>query len=141
MTNVEYSEEDDALQIKSRIFIDDLESVIKERYGVALNLATEQEIEDADDYVKKYFQQKFAVLLDGKIASYEFLGKKYDNDVAICYIEVPKTKLDQCKTLAIENDLLTDFFEEQKNIVHIKVRGDKKSFVLIKENNKGMLNL
>jgi len=34
-----------------------------------------------------------------------------------------------------------DLFEEQKNILHFKIKDQKKSFVLIRENNKGMLNL
>jgi hypothetical protein len=34
-----------------------------------------------------------------------------------------------------------DLYEEQKNIIHFKIKGKKKSFVLIRESNKGMLNL
>ena len=79
--------------------------------------------------------------MDGEVVDYEFLGKKYDDDVVLCYIEIPKAQLNLRKTLAIQNEILTDMFEEQKNIVHIKLKGKKKSFVLIKENNKGMLNL
>ena len=141
VTNIEHSEKDNALQITSRIFIDDLENVIQERYGVTLNLATDKELEAADDYIAKYFRQKFVVMLDGEVLPYQFLGKKYDNDVTICYLELPEAHLGERKTLAVENDLLTDIFEEQKNIVHVKLKGNKRSFVLIKENNKGMLNL
>lgn len=141
VTHVAYAENDDALQVTSRIFIDDLEQVIDERYGAKLNLATEQEADTADDYINRYFRQKFTILLDGEVVDYEFLGKKYDNDVVVCYIELTNVGLAQRKTLEIQNEILTDVFEEQKNIVHIKVKENKKSFVLIKENNKGMLNL
>ena len=34
VTNVVYSEKEDALQITSRIFIDDLEKLLEERYGI-----------------------------------------------------------------------------------------------------------
>jgi len=56
-------------------------------------------------------------------------------------LEIPKVNLPEIKTMSVQNEILTDLFDEQKNIVHIKWRDNKKSFVLIRENNKGMLNL
>ncbi len=140
VTNVVYSEKDEALQITTRIFIDDLEQVLEERYGIDPELATEKESKIADEYIKKYFRTKFAIELDGENANYTFLGKQYDNDVVICYLEIPKVNLEDLKTISIQNEILTDLFEEQQNIVHVKWKGNKKSFVLIRENNKGMLN-
>lgn len=141
VTNIEYSEEDKAFQITSRIFIDDLDKLLSERYGIQAKLATPNESNLADGYIEKYFRSKFVVTLDGKPVKYTFLGKIYDTDVAICYLEIPNVNLTEVKTMSIQNEVLTDLFEEQKNVVHIKWNGKKKSFVLIKENNKGMLNL
>ncbi len=141
VTNVVYSEKSTSFQITSRIFIDDLEEVLKERYGIDAKLATKDETQIANSYIEKYFRTKFTVELDGKIASYSFLGKEYDNDVVICYLELENVDLSNLKSLAVQNEMLTDLFEEQQNIVHVKWKGKKKSFVLIKENNKGMLNL
>lgn len=141
VTNMVYSEKDSAFQITSRIFIDDLEQVLEERYGINAELATENEAKLADEYIQKYFKAKFAIELDDEIVKYSFLGKRYDNDVVICYLEVTDVNLKDLKTIAIQNEILTDLFEEQQNVVHIKWEGQKKSFVLIRENNKGMLNL
>lgn len=141
VTNVNYSEKEDALQITSRIFIDDLERVLEERYEVDPELATKKEADFADAYIEKYFRAKFAVLLDDEPVSFNFLGKRYDNDVIICYLEVLDVNLPERSSIAVQNEVLTDLFEEQQNVVHIKWMGKKKSFVLIKENNKGMLNL
>lgn len=141
VTNVAYSEKSDTFQITSRIFIDDLEEVLKERYGVEAKLATNDEAEIADFYIEKYFRSKFTIELNGELAHYTFLGKEYNNDMTICYLEVEKVNLPNLKSISIQNEILTDLFEEQQNIVHFKWNGIKKSFVLIKENNKGMLNL
>lgn len=141
VTNVVYSENDQAFQITSRVFIDDLEAVLLERYGVDMDLATPQESALANQYIEKYFRAKFAVELDGKPVKYDFLGKRYDVDVAICYLEIPKVPLPSLSTMALHNEVLTDLFEDQKNVVHIKWAGNKKSFVLIKDDNKGMLKL
>jgi hypothetical protein len=141
VTNIQYSKEDNSLQITSRIFIDDLENVLEERYGVEMNLATEKESEEANFYIEKYMRSKLVISADGKNKAFVFLGKKYDNDLIICYLEIEDIDLPSRRTLEVENDILTDLFEEQQNIVHFRISGKKKSFVLVKENNKGLLNL
>ncbi len=141
VTNVVYSEKSGSFQITSRIFIDDLENVLQERYGVSAKLATPEEVESTDFYIEKYLRAKFSLTLDDTTASYAFLGKEYDNDVIKLYVEIEDVDLDAIKTLTIQNEVLTDLFEEQQNIVHVKWRGNKRSFVLLRENNKGMLNL
>lgn len=141
VTNVNYIEQEDAIQITTRIFIDDLEAVLLERYGVQTNLATPKEEEAlAKLYIEKYFKAKLVIRLNREIRGYEFLGKRYDNDVVICYLEIPKVGLTDFNSVEIQNEILTDMFEEQQNLVHLKIKGKKKSFVLLKESNKGMLN-
>jgi len=141
VTNIVYSEEDSAFQITSRVFIDDLDKLLKERYGVEAKLATPNESKIAEEYIEKYFRTKFVVEMDSEIVAYNFLGKRYDNDVVICYLEIPNVDLSEVKQMSVQNEVLTDLFDEQKNVVHVKWKGNKKSFVLIRENNKGMLNL
>lgn len=141
VTNVKYSEKDTAFQITSRIFIDDMEELLSERFDITAKLATGEELENAQDYIKRYFLQKFVVEINGEKVDYTFLGKTYDDDVIILYLEIPDVKLSETESIAIQNEILTDLFDEQQNIVHFKCKGQKKSFVLIRENNKGMLNL
>lgn len=141
VTNVNYAEKDKAIQVTSRIFIDDFEKVLQERYGFTANLGTENESKLANGYIEKYLRAKFAIEIDGETASYDFIGKKYDTDVMVCYIEVPKIDLAKIASIQIDNEILTDLFDEQQNIVHFKIDGNKKSFVLMKPDTKGMLNL
>ena len=141
VTNVDYSDKDKALQITSRIFIDDFEQVLQERYNFEAKLATENESESADAFIEKYLRAKLVVATDGEPVSYSFIGKKYDTDVMVCYIEVPEIDLAKIKSIQIENEILTDLFDEQQNIVHFNINGKKKSFVLVKSDTKGMLNL
>ncbi|MBW8243729.1 hypothetical protein K1F50_13035 [Muricauda oceani] len=141
VTNIAYSEDDKAFQVTSRVFIDDLDRLLKERYGIEAKLATPKESELADEYIEKYFRAKFAVELDGKRVQFNFLGKRYDTDVVICYLEIPNVKLSETKSMSVQNEVLMDLFDDQQNVVHVKWDGNKKSFMLIRQNNKGMLNL
>ena len=141
VTNVGYSEEEASLQIISRIFIDDLEAALKARYEIDAALATPAELQEADRYIERYFNAKFTVYINGAPREYTFLGKRYDKDLIVCYIEVGGLERETLESVGIQNEILTELFDEQKNLVHFKVLGKKKSFVLVRENNKGMLNL
>jgi len=140
VTNVSYSEKDQAIQIISRVFIDDMELLLKERYALQANLATDKESDDTDMYLEKYFNLKFGVTINESKASCKFLGKKYEDDLMLCYIEIPNVNNKELQSVEIQNEVLIDLYEEQQNIVHVKINGDKKTVILTRENNKGMLN-
>lgn len=141
VTQVNYSAEAEALQITSRVFIDDYENVLTMRYGDTLHLATKEEAAHADTYIEKYLRTKFVLRINDRETAYRFLGKRYDNDIMVCYLEVPAIPPNSIKSIEIQNEILTDLFEEQKNIVHLLINDTRKSFVLERENNKAMLNL
>jgi len=50
VTEINYSEKDTSIQLLSRIFIDDLEELLNERYEVDLNLTASNELKDAERY-------------------------------------------------------------------------------------------
>lgn len=141
VTNIKYSEKDAALQITARVFVDDMNLVLKERYGVDAELGTKEESTLGQEYLEKYVRSKLRVTRNGKTADYTLLGKKYETDVVILYIEVPNIDLQNVISIGIENEILMDLFEEQQNVVHFNIDGNKKSFVLLKSDTKGMLNM
>ncbi|NNE01599.1 MAG: hypothetical protein HKN52_00405, partial [Eudoraea sp.] len=108
VTNIEYYEKEDALQITSRIFIDDFEGVLEERYDITAQLATPNEIADANVYIEKYLKAKFLLELNGEPVDFNFLGKKYDNDMMICYLEIPQIGFQNIRSIQIQNELLMD---------------------------------
>lgn len=139
VTNIAYSAKDEAIQITSRVFIDDMNMVLEERYGVKAAFDSENETDIANEYLEKYFKTKFVIGINGAVKKYEFLGKKYEDDLMICYLEVSDIKLQELKSIEVQNKILMDLFTEQQNMVHFKLKGQKKSIILIKENDKGML--
>ncbi|MBT8282495.1 MAG: hypothetical protein KJO86_02065 [Muriicola sp.] len=140
VTQIEYYAPEEAIQITSRVFIDDLDRALQERYEVQAVLGTPQEIPEADRFVDRYLKSKFVVRINDRQVNYKFLGKKTDSDIMILFLEIPGISLENLETIEVQNELLMDVFEEQKNILHFKFGDKKKSFVLIRESNKGMLN-
>jgi hypothetical protein len=138
VTEIEYNEEQKSLQIISRVFIDDLEDMLKKRYDRSLKLSKSSESKDVRAYLEKYLSQKFSIEVNGKKVDVKYLGKEYDNDMAILYLEA--TNVQDLKSVKVKNAVLTDMFDEQKNLVHVEYRGTTKSLILTKSMDQNMLN-
>ncbi|MCK5400679.1 MAG: peptidase E [Flavobacteriaceae bacterium] len=138
LTQIEYVKEKQAVQIISRIFIDDFEKILRERYNENITLSENDDNEQIKDYVSKYLKSKINIKINDIDSKIIFLGKEYDNDVMICYLEIEN--VESIKSLEIINAVLFDLNSEQQNIIRTNINTKKKSFILIKENDKGLLN-
>lgn len=138
VTQIEYIQKEKALQITTRIFIDDIEQLLRERYDENITLTIENESEHIDTYVKKYISEKLKVKVDGKSVSYNFLGREYEDDIMYCYFEAKKIK--PFSKIQVTNTILYDMFPEQQNIVKVKAKGKHKSIILLKDKDKDVLN-
>ena len=137
VTQVEYNKEEQALQIISRIFIDDIEDLLKERYDVSVNFDKKEKSSEIDKYLTTYLNQKLVFKVNGKKVNFVFIGKEYEQDLVICYLEIEN--IPSLETIEITNEVLMDLFEEQQNIIHIKKGNQRKSLILEKEKEAGVL--
>ena len=135
-TKIEYVEQQQSVQIISKIFIDDLEEILRKTYDESIVLDSKDESEQ--DFVKRYLLQKLQITINGIPATLEYIGKEYEIDVIKVYFEI--NDIIELNTIEIENMVLFDLFEEQQNIIHLKTGESRRSLVLNKENPKGMLN-
>jgi len=138
VTDLNYNAEAQSIQIVTRIFYDDLEAVIQERYDTDIIVDATSDQKALDNYLIKYFQKKMLITINGEQRALRFVGKKYEDDFVVCYIEVPDVKA--IKTFEIESTVLMDVFPDQKNMVHTTIGERKKSFLLTRANAKGLLN-
>lgn len=138
VTQVEHVEDQKSIQVISRIFIDDFERLLRERYDKDITLAIENEDSMVDFYTEKYLREKFEILIDGSLQNLVFIGKEYEDDIMFVYLEIEK--VEEVNTVEISNKVLFELFDDQQNIIRTKFRGKMKSFILTKENAKGVLN-
>lgn len=137
VTQVEYVEEKESIQIISRIFIDDFESVLRERYDESITLATGKEEKMEDYYIERYLKDKINIQINGQSVPINFIGKEYDVDIVKCYLEIEGVK--HVKTFDITNRVLFDMFEDQQNIVKTKINSKQKSTILITQRDNLVL--
>lgn len=137
ITKVEYIKEKKSLQIITKIFTDDIEDVLQERYDSSISLNTKKETKAAEEDLKKYLLQKIKIKVNGKSVPLNYIGKEYDTDMVVAYIEV--TNLPELKSIEIENKVLMEMFDEQQNIIHLKTPNSRKSLILDKDEPSGKL--
>jgi hypothetical protein len=138
VTQIDYIEASQSVQITSKLFIDDIERLLRERYEATITLSEANEPKIVNYYMDRYLKEKIAITINNKPVVINFLGKEYEDDIMVCYLEIQD--VNSIETFQIQNTILFDLFEDQQNIVRTKIKGKNKSFILIKENDKGMLN-
>ena len=138
VTKVEYIKEEKSIQIISQIFIDDFEKLLRQRYDESITIAEENEPESVELYMKKYLDYKLDFKINAIDKPFKFLGKEYKDDIVYCYLEIENVS--DIKTIEIKNEILFDIYKQQQNILRTKINGKDKSFILIPENNKAVLN-
>ncbi|MFH6768005.1 DUF6702 family protein [Gaetbulibacter aquiaggeris] len=138
VTQVDYIQEKRSVQITTRIFIDDFENILRERYNENIVLAGKEETKEVNKYIETYLRNKIRVRINDKDMSLIFIGKEYDVDIIQCYIEIQNVT--QVKSIEITNEVLFDLFEDQQNMIKTKINSKQKSFLLNQNNKTAVLN-
>ena len=120
-TSLRFVESNNSFQITSRLFIEDIESILVKSSNTELKLAPDSDESVVDSLLTNYFEDNLIFTSVENEFKINFLGKEYKDDTMVCYL------LDE--NINIQNTLLFDFSEEQKNIVHYRNGNQRKSFL------------
>ena len=126
-TSLRFVESNNSFQITSRLFIEDIESILLKSSIPDLKLAPDSDESLVDSLLTNYFEDNLIFTSVENEFKINFLGKEYKDDMMICYLELKFDKLDI--NINIQNTLLFDFSEEQKNIIHYRNGNQRKSFL------------
>lgn len=137
LCEVEYVEEKKSVQIIISHFIDDLEITLNNEHKKDFFLATNKEAKNIQEIYEDYLHKHLKFTINQKPAHYQFIGKEYDDDLVRFYLEIPNVQ--KLNSIEIENTCLIKDFEDQQNIIKIKVKKFNKTFYLTKSNVKGLL--
>ncbi len=138
VTEIEYSKDEQSLQIITRVFIDDFERVLNQRYQKDISLSYKEDLNKHKDLMQQYLNEKLHISVDGKDVKLHLLGSKFDADQIEMFIEADK--VNDFSKITVENLILTDMFDSQKNIVNIKKNSEVKSMLLMKSDGQKSIN-
>lgn len=137
VTEVAYAESKNRIEITTRIFIDDLEKGLEKKYNKKINLATKEEIPEAKDFIKGYLNQSVQANVNNKTAEVIFLGTEIENDVLIAYLKIDFSE--KITTFELYNNVLTEIYADQQNLIHTNINNTKRSFLLTKSDKTALI--
>ena len=129
-TEINYDSQTHEVQIAVHLFIDDFESALTKSGSKKLYLCTPKEVVSADDDIEMYINKNMIVYISGQPIPATLLGKETSQDkMAVwCYLEISNVK--NIAEVTIENKLLIELFNDQKNITDFTVNKKRNSFII-----------
>ena len=134
---INYVPQKKMIQITIRIFADDLNEALQNKYSRKCFIGTEKEAKEDIDLMKRYIAEKFKFIVNGQLKSIEFLSHETQDNVLICYWKIKE--IPKLNSFSVENSILTEAFPEQQNIIQFNNNGQKKSLLLTSSTTNGML--
>jgi hypothetical protein len=122
VTNIDFLPESKKLDIAVKVFTADMEYAIAHNYNVLPNIGKQNEISDLPNYIDKYFNATFAVILNRNLATkLDFKRNETVEGYTWFYFEVPVPK--KTKKIVFKNAILFDMFFDQTNLLIIADEG------------------
>ncbi|MBM3416156.1 MAG: hypothetical protein FJY20_06850 [Bacteroidetes bacterium] len=122
---INHNAADKTLEISCKIFTDDFEKALAKNYKTKVDLINPPDKAKMDTLVKRYLFSHLSIKANGKPVRYNYLGFENDHEAAYGYIEVPDVP--SVNKFDISASILYDMFDDQMNIFHVIVSGNRKS--------------
>ena len=128
-TSVDFVLNKNEIQITSQFFVDDVENLIRFQTPNTALIFERAYNEETNLIMRDFIHKNFKISINKKKQEVKYLGYELKDDLLVVYYE---TKFSNSKILNVEvyNSFLVNFIESQKNIVHVKFKNQKKSFLL-----------
>ena len=128
-TSIRFVPEENSIQITTQVFLDDFESVLRQKGNYKTKLIPEIPQKVIDSLVEDYFRENITFKAQGKKIDFDFLGKRYKSDVLVAYMELQMDTV--VSPFVIKNTIFFDYLPDQKNIIHLKLDSRRKSFLAV----------
>ncbi|MBK9736121.1 MAG: hypothetical protein IPO92_14655 [Saprospiraceae bacterium] len=141
-TEINYDVQSGDIQIASHIFIDDLENGLALSGVKDIRLCSPKESIEADHILEQYANSKLKITLNGVVMPAKLIGKEQSKDLLAvwCYLEISNVK--NVHQLNIENKILIDLYNDQKNITEVTKNKKRVLFTIFdSEKIKDMCNM
>ena len=125
VTTIEHNSSAKTLEISCKIFTDDLETTLRKKYNTKVDLLDVKFAPAMNKLVNDYIQKHLMLKADGKTVVLNFIGFEQQEEGIITYFEVKN--ISQLTKLEVVDTILYDEKPQQLQIIHVTVKGERKS--------------
>ncbi|WP_200974940.1 DUF6702 family protein [Echinicola sp. 20G] len=137
VTDINYNEKSESLEVAQKIFWDDFEDVLSEQEGNRVDFLNPENPQKLEKLVEKYLIDKNHILVNGDTAQLSYIGYEIEEDAAWFYMEAKKVS--RPHTVMVKNEILIHYFPDQRNMVNFYVNKSPKTLILYKDHESGTL--
>lgn len=134
VTQIRENTKEKILEISCKIFTDDFEQTLRMHYHRHIDLLNPTDKAAMNKVVNDYIIQHLKISVDGKFCPLQFVGYEKNEEGVECYFQANNIWVSN--SVSVFNDLLFEYKPEQTNIVHVTVKGKRKSRELINPDAK-----
>lgn len=122
---INYNQKSRTFEITGRFFLDDLENGLNNKYGKSLHFNDPKFKNQLNDALKNYSAEYFKLKTNNQFVDVQYVGYEEDHESVNIYLE--SERIDNPKKVEAAVSYLYNLFDDQINIVHIIVNGERKS--------------
>jgi len=105
--------------------LDDLEKAIEKSANVKVDLFNVKDKAATEKAVAEYFKKHLVLKADGKPVQMEFIGFERESEATWSYFQV--NNVPSLKKIEVTDNILYEASNDQINLLHITVNGNRKS--------------
>ena len=133
LLNVDLDPESGKIEIVFKLFSDDFERIILQKYNVDLDLTSKVDPGEKADAIQKYIDESFELRINGtKIDEWEYVGNQINEEaIWLYYKNLWPGKIEK---VSITNEAMMDLYEDQTNLVIVTCRDKQNGYHLDNKN-------
>jgi hypothetical protein len=120
-----YNQKSKTFEISGRFFMDDLENAINKKYGKNLHFLNPKSEKEMQEALKNYTSEYLKLKVNNQFVKVNFIGYEEDKESVDIFLE--SETVANPKKIETAVSLLYNLFDDQMNIIHIIVNGQRKS--------------
>ena len=126
VTEIAFNPADKSLEVICRVFTNDFENTLKkEKPGSKIDLLATGQKKNMEQEVSAYLSKHLKIAIDGKWRQMEYLGYEQQEESIASYLQV--NGVEGFKKITVKDDILFEYKSEQISLIHITVKGNRKS--------------
>lgn len=122
---VNYNSKSKTFEVTGRFFLDDLENGLAKKYGKPFHFNDTKYKVQINEALKNYSAEYFKLKTDNQFLKINYIGYEEDSESVNVYLE--SEKVENPKKVEAAVSFLYNLFDDQINLVHIIVNGNRKS--------------
>jgi len=131
LSNIDYNKDKQNIEIAIKLFDDDIEAAIYKDYNIILHLNSENEYFNTDSLINNYINNNFILSFNKSLKQKMKFVKREKKLDAYWFYFVVEVK-DNTESITIKNTLLTNVYNDQKNLITYKSDNNEKGYIFDK---------